>query len=65
YILKGEASIIVDDKSFKYNASDFVLIKPGCKHKVQNLTPEPILIIEIQHGNLNDECDVERLIAEG
>lgn len=55
----------MDDKSFKYNASDFVLIKPGCKHKVQNLTPEPILIIEIQHGNLNDECDVERLIAEG
>lgn len=63
-IIKGEATIILDDKEIKLSYGESIYIPLGAKHRIMNLSDSPVIFIEVQTGTYFGEDDIVRLDDE-
>ena len=60
-IIKGEGLCTVGDEALKVEATDFVFIPLGAKHRIENLSRTGDLIVaEVQIGDYLEEDDIVR-----
>lgn len=59
-VVKGTASVLINDKSFELLINQSTFIRAGEKHMLENKEPENLIIIEVQTGNYLNEDDIER-----
>ncbi len=59
-ILEGTATVILEDKKHVLNKGQSIDIPIGAKHSLQNLSKEPLKILEVQKGDIISEDDIIR-----
>ena len=59
-VVQGNATVTVGDKKQELKPGKSVDIPKECKHRMENLTDQPLQFIEIQMGNILDENDIVR-----
>ncbi len=59
-VIKGSATVTCDERVFTLNANESTFIPLGSKHRLQNLTAEPVELIEVQTGGYLGEDDIVR-----
>ena len=59
-VIKGEATVTVDENVSTLKVNDSVYIPTGSKHRLENKLNEPLHIIEIQTGSYFGEDDIQR-----
>jgi len=59
-VIKGEATVTVDEKVLTLKVNDSVYIATGSKHRLENKLDKPLHIIEVQTGSYFGEDDIER-----
>ncbi len=60
-ILEGEANVIKGDNSYRLLPGESIDIDILEPHSLQNLTSNPLKILEVQRGEILDENDIVRL----
>ena len=60
-VISGLATVTVDDKVTQLGPCQQVFIPRGAVHRLENMTDEPVEIIEVQYGNYLGEDDIVRL----
>ena len=59
-VIKGEATVTVDETVLTLKANDSIYIPTGSKHRLENKLNDPLHIIEIQTGSYFGEDDIQR-----
>ena len=59
-VLKGKATVEINGKTFKLNKNESTFIPLKSKHRLSNEHGSPLLIIEVQCGNIVEESDIVR-----
>lgn len=59
-IVRGVATVTCDEKTFTLNQNESTYIPQGIKHRLANLSEEPLEIIEVQSGSYLGEDDIIR-----
>ena len=59
-VIKGEATVTIDENVSTLKVNDSVYIPTGSKHRLENKLNEPLHIIEIQTGSYFGEDDIQR-----
>ena len=59
-VVKGRPTVTVDDDVKEYGVSEHIFIPQQAKHRLENLTQEPIMIVEVQVGDYLGEDDITR-----
>ena len=60
-VVSGIATVTVDDAVKELKAAEQVHIPKGSVHRLENLTTEPVEIIEVQYGDYLGEDDIVRV----
>lgn len=60
-IVKGEATITLDDEVSTYLPGDVIKIPQGAKHRIHNQGSEPLIFVEVQLGTYFGEDDIVRI----
>lgn len=60
-VVQGEAEVELDDDKKLLQAGDWLCVPCGKVHRLKNIGPKRLIIIEIQRGNPLLETDIERL----
>ncbi len=60
-IVSGTAHITLDDKSFDAHINESFFVPKNSVHRLENNKDEPLVIIEVQTGQILDESDIVRL----
>lgn len=60
-VINGIATVQRDEDILHLKVGESVIIPCGCKHRLCNEKDYPLIIIEIQLGNLLSEEDIERI----
>ena len=60
-IIEGKAKVTINDKTENYCTGETVIIPRKAKHRIENITTENLIFIEIQTGDYFDEDDIIRL----
>ena len=59
-VVAGRALVQLDDDCLELGANESVHIPVGAKHRVENLGPDTLVLIEVQVGDHLDENDIIR-----
>ena len=59
-VIKGEASVTIDDKNINLKVSESIYIPIGSKHRLENKLNDPLHVIEVQTGIYFGEDDIQR-----
>ncbi len=59
-VVSGEAYVTVDDQQFTVRKGQRAHIPTGARHRLENKTEEPLVLIEVQSGDYLGEDDIER-----
>lgn len=59
-VVEGVASVQCDRQMFTLRAGEQIFLPKGCMHRLSNSTDHPVVVIEIQFGNILSEEDIER-----
>jgi mannose-1-phosphate guanylyltransferase/mannose-6-phosphate isomerase len=59
-VVKGTAKVTIDDKVFDLSENQSCFIPLGSKHRLENMTREPIELVEVQCGSYLGEDDIVR-----
>jgi len=59
-VVSGTAEVTCGDKVFTVNRNESTYIPLGEKHRLRNLTDEPLEMIEVQSGDYLGEDDIVR-----
>ena len=59
-VLKGEATVEINGKTFKLNKNESTFIPLKSKHRLFNDQGSPLLLIEVQCGSIVEESDIVR-----
>ena len=57
-LVSGKAEITLDNEKFTLHTNESLTIPLGIPHRIENLSHEPIELIEIQYGKYLDENDI-------
>ncbi len=60
-IITGKANVRIDDVDNLVKAGDTVVIPRKSKHRIENITNEVLVFIEVQTGKYFDEEDIVRI----
>lgn len=60
-VIAGKPTITVGDVVKEYVFGQYVDIPVKTKHRLENLTSEPVSVLEVQMGDVLDENDITRL----
>lgn len=63
-VIRGTASVIKDDQTFKLIKNESIFISKNQTHRLTNNTNKRLQIIEVQSGDYLGEDDIERLEDE-
>jgi len=61
YVIRGEAKVTKGDERFSMLSGDSVIIRQNEEHRLENLSSDPLEIIEIQTGTYFGEDDIIRI----
>ena len=59
-VVSGTAQVTCDDKVFPLKENESTFIPLGSRHRLENLGPEPLHLIEVQSGSYLGEDDIVR-----
>ncbi|MDA0979698.1 MAG: phosphomannose isomerase type II C-terminal cupin domain, partial [Proteobacteria bacterium] len=59
-VVTGLATVTIGDKVFEMKANESCYIPAETQHRLQNLTSEPLELIEVQSGSYLGEDDIVR-----
>lgn len=59
-IISEKAKITINNEIKTLNKNDGIFIPKNTKHKIENISTSPLIIIETQTGNNLDETDIKR-----
>jgi mannose-6-phosphate isomerase-like protein (cupin superfamily) len=59
-IVKGTAEVSVDETVQQLHENHSIFIPVGAKHRIKNLTKDPMVLIEVQTGRYLSEDDIMR-----
>ena len=59
-VINGEAYVTVDDREFTVGTGERAYVPRGARHRMENRTDEPMVLIEVQNGDYLGEDDIER-----
>jgi mannose-1-phosphate guanylyltransferase/mannose-6-phosphate isomerase len=59
-VVKGSARITLNDDEFDLGVNESTYIPIGARHRIANVTDEPVHIIEVQCGDYLGEDDIVR-----
>ena len=59
-VVSGEAYVIIDNENKIIKQGESIFIPMGFKHRIENKTKDPIVIIEVQTGSYLGEDDIIR-----
>ena len=59
--VSGVARVTVNEEAFDVHPGQSVEVPKGAIHRMENLADEDMVLIEVQHGALLSEDDIERL----
>jgi len=60
-IIEGKAKVTINNKTENYSTGETVIIPRKAKHRIENITTENLIFIEIQTGDYFDEDDIVRI----
>lgn len=60
-ITQGRGEVILDSKKFEVNQGDTFVVPIKAVHKITNISNIPLVIIEVQCGEITEEHDIVRL----
>ena len=60
-VVKGIATVTLDDEMTLYPYGETILIPQGAKHRVENRGMDDLVFIEVQHGSYFGEDDIVRI----
>ena len=61
FVVSGSATVTLDDEQIDLTAGRAIDIPRGAAHRIANTGDEPLVFIEVQHGEYFGEDDIERL----
>ena len=59
-VVTGTANVQIDKKTMTLSENESTFIPVGSKHRLENKTNKPLIIIEVQSGNYFGEDDIIR-----
>ena len=59
--MTGTALVTLDGATAEVSAGDAVDIPVGTDHRIENASPNPVVFVEVQHGDYFGEDDIVRL----
>jgi len=59
-VVSGKCKVTINNKKFKIQEADSVLVPRGAVHRIENLYNSPVVIAEVQMGSLLKETDIIR-----
>ncbi len=59
-VVSGRALVTLDDEQFSRERGQIAIVPVGTKHRVENVSEEPLIFIEVQTGDYLGEDDIER-----
>ena len=60
-ITQGRGEVRLDGDTFQVKQGDTFVVPIGAVHKITNISNIPLIIIEVQCGEITDENDIVRL----
>jgi mannose-6-phosphate isomerase-like protein (cupin superfamily) len=61
FILSSEGIVTIDGQAHQVAAGSAIDVPAGAAHRIENTGPEPLVLIEVQHGTYFGDDDIERL----
>lgn len=59
-VVKGVATVTINETVKEYEANEAVYIPQQARHRLENFTQEPVMIVEVQVGVYLGEDDIKR-----
>jgi len=59
-VVKGIATVTINESVKEYEVNEAVYIPQQAKHRLENFTKEPVIIVEVQVGSYLGEDDIKR-----
>lgn len=59
-VVKGTAKVTIDERVFNLGENQSCFIPLGAKHRLENTTPDPLELVEVQCGSYLGEDDIVR-----
>jgi len=59
-IVKGKATVILNDEEHNLKVGENIFIPAGAKHRIHNKSNEPVIFVEVQVGTYFGEDDIVR-----
>jgi mannose-6-phosphate isomerase len=61
HMVSGEGLVTLNDKEIRLKKGESIDIPANAAHRIKNIGPENVILIEIQQGDYFGEDDIERL----
>ena len=61
FVVSGTAEVTLDGEAQVLTAGRAIDIPRGAAHRIANPGPDPLVFVEVQHGDYFGEDDIERL----
>ncbi len=61
FVVTGVGTVTLDGKQFSVGPGQAVDVPTAAAHRISNTGSEPLVFIEVQHGDSFGEDDIERL----
>ena len=61
FVVSGSAAVTIDDAVVELGAGQAIDVPRGSAHRIANVGTEPLVFIEVQHGDYFGEDDIVRL----
>ena len=61
FLVVGAGAVTLDGAVFTIGAGEAVDVPVGAAHRIENPGPDPLVFVEVQHGDYFGEDDIVRL----
>ena len=61
FVVHGTATVVLDDRTIEVPAGHAIDVPVGVAHRCENNGTQPVVFIEVQHGDYFGEDDIVRL----
>ena len=61
FVVAGDGAVTLDGQVVQVRAGEAIDVPAGAAHRVQNAGPDPLVFVEVQHGDYFGEDDIVRL----
>jgi mannose-6-phosphate isomerase len=61
FVVAGNGAVTLDGQVVQVQAGHAIDVPVGVAHRVENIGPDPLVFVEVQHGDYFGEDDIVRL----